>query len=378
MTSFQILMSIALAMALLWMYFRLPVSDHPVSLILNAFSGLLFPLEHDGRPTPAAKVTDESLYPGVEPPPNTSNTHGEIEYLDGDIPVVHWYEEVKGSIYHFVTAGDPAKEAILIVPGLPESWWAFHNQITHFCNDYYVVAIDMKGYGQSDKRLHLDYSNPAMAEDVAALMDRLGITYFNLMGHDRGAVLTDHLTHVSSLRGRILRYVRMQQSFNEPHGHPKPPHFLLKTKFGECLFRSKNFVSIVYKGWFPSSLSESTIRRLRYEFTFRGTAAALRRYFSTTNFEIELADRHAFLFQSMTMPMLLLQARYDKGQHPEEYDRSADFVTDGRVQFIHSDHFLHLENPVSTNRAIRDFFRETAKASVETESEVSPVRASAS
>ena len=248
---------------------------------------------------------------------------------------------------------------ILIVPGLPESWWAFHHQIADLSEDHYVIAIDMKGFGQSDKRLDLDYSNPTMAEEVASLMDTLGIERFNIMGHDRGAVLTDHLTHVPALKGRILRYVRMQQSFNEPHGKPKPKHWLLKTGFGEALLRSRNFVNIIYRGWFPSSLSESDMRRLNYEFRFEGTAKAIRKYFETTNFDMELADRHAFLFQSMTMPMLILQARYDKGQHPEEYEQSPDFVHDGRVQFIHADHFLHLENPLATNRAIRQFFQET-------------------
>ena len=284
-------------------------------------------------------------YGGTTPPPHTSSRHGEIEYLDGDIPATHWFEEVMGGIYHFVTAGDPANEAMLIVPGLPESWWAFHHQIADFSQDYYVIAIDMKGFGQSDKRLQLDYTNPTMAREVAALMDRLGIEKFNMMGHDRGAVLSDHLTHVPALKGRILRYVRMQQSFNEPHGEPKPPHFLMKTKYGEALFKSRNFVSVIYRGWFPSSLSVSTIRRLDSEFTFKGTGEAVREYFKSTDFEIELADRHNFLFKSMTMPMLILQAWYDKGQHPAEYDCSADFVSDARVHFIHANHFLHLENP---------------------------------
>lgn len=358
MTTFQILFTIFFGLVLCLKFLRLPVSDSPFSVVVNALSGFIIPKVHTGKPTPALQLTDDMRYRGTTPPPNTANKHGEIEYLEGDIKVTHWYEEVRGSIYHFVTAGDPSREAVLIAPGLPESWWAFHHQIADLSSDYYVIAIDMKGYGQSDKRLHLDYTNPGMAEDVAALMDRLGIKHFNIMGHDRGTALTDHLPNVSSLKGRILRYVRMQQSFNEPHGDPVPPHHLLKTKFGTALFKSKNFVPIIYKAWFPSSLSDSTMQRLEYEFKFKGTAEAMSKYFETTNFGIELADRHDFLFKSMTMPMLLLQATYDKGQHPEEYDRSADFVSNARVQFIHANHFLHLENPVATNRAIRKFFAE--------------------
>jgi pimeloyl-ACP methyl ester carboxylesterase len=369
MTSFLIMFSVLVGvLGLLWIRYRMPVSDKPISILLNGLSGFFFSREHYGKPTPAPEFTDDMRYKGTTPPPNTSNRHGEIEYLKGDIPVIHWFEEARGSIFHFVTAGDPANEAVVIVPGLPESWWAFHHQIADLSSDYYVIAMDSKGYGQSDKRLHLDYTNPGMAADVAALMDKLGIDKFNMMGHDRGTVVTDHMTNVPALKGRILRYVRMQQSFNEPHGEPVPPHHIMKTKFGESLFRSTNFVSFIYRAWFPSNLSESTISRLEYEFSFRGTAAAMRKYFATTNFDIELKDRQDYLFKSMTMPMLILQAMYDKGQHPAEYDRSPDFVTNARVQFIHANHFLHLENPVDTNRAIRKFFAEqqvTSQAKLE-------------
>lgn len=365
MTLLPTLFVVACGMAMIWMYFRLQTSDSVVSILLNGLSGLVMPAAHVGRPTPAATMNEDLRYVGTTPPPHTANKHGEIEYLDGDIPVTHWYEDAGGSIYHFVTAGDPANEVLLIVPGLPESWWAFHHQIADLSSDYYVIAIDMKGYGQSDKRLTLDYTNQTMAQEVSELLDKLGIATFNMMGHDRGAVLTDNMTNVDALRGRILRYIRMQQSFNEPHGKPEPPHFLLKTKFGEALFQCRNFVSIIYQGWFPSNLSPSTLKRLDYEFRFKGTAPALRKYFETTNFAIELEDRHRRLFKSMTMPMLILQSWYDKGQHPEEYDRSADFVSDARVQFIHANHFFHLEDPAATNHAIRKFFAETEPAATQ-------------
>ncbi len=343
-----------------WLRYRLPVSAHPLSVLLNGISGMLFPYSHRGRATPSARMAADMRYPAVTPPPHTANLHGEIEYLHGDVEVTHWYAETSGGVYHLVTAGDPGNEAFIFVPGLPESWWAFHHQIADLCADYYVVAIDMKGYGQSDKRLNLDYTNPAMAAEVAELADQLGLHCFNLAGHDRGAVLTDHMTHVAALKGRILRYVRMQQSFNEPHGKPKPPHFLMKTRFGEGMFSARNFVTVLYCGWFPSNLSPATLQRLDYEFRFQGTAQALRKYFATTNFETELADRHSYLFKSMDMPTLLLQGWYDKGQHPEEYAHAADYVPDARVQFVQANHFFHLENPQSTNRAIRQFLAETA------------------
>ncbi len=375
MTTIQIILSILAAMFCMWVFLRLPYSDSPISILLNALSGFFVTNEHKGKPSAAIEMSDDiKRYKGATPPANTSNVHGEIEYLVSGIPATHWYEEVNDCTYHFVTAGDPSNEAILFVPGLPESWWAFHQQMSELSSDYYVIAMDSRGFGQSDKRLDLDYTNPAMAKDVAALMDKLGIEQFNMAGHDRGAVITDHMTNVPSLKGRILRYVRMQQSFNEPHGSPVPPHKLMGSRFGQALFGCKNFCSVLYRAWFPSYLSESTMNRLEYEFGFKGTAAAQSKYFRTTNFDLELADRHDFLFKSMTMPMLILQGRYDKGQHPEEYDRCVDFVSDARVQFIHANHFFHLENPTATNHAFRRFLSEKSTNSLSTLSQNTSIK----
>ena len=338
-------------------YRRLAAKSPPPPLfhMLNSVYGLLRPDCHTGRPTPAPRIAEEMRYPPVEPPPDTASRHGEIEVLPDGTEATHWYAEAAGVTWHFVTAGDPGGEAVLMLHGLPESWWAFHHQVGDLAKDRYVIALDCKGYGQSDKRLDLDYRAATMAVETAALLDALGVERFHIVAHDRGAVLADHMTAVASLDGRILRYVRMQQSFNEPHGDPRPPHALFATRLGEANFKSRNIIGIVYEKVMPTGLTPSTLKRLDYEFKFRGVAEAVRRYFGVNNFDIEYRDRHESLFAHMTMPILILQGRWDPGQHPEEYARSSEFAPDLRVEFVEASHFSHLENPTAVNGAIRRF-----------------------
>jgi haloacetate dehalogenase len=56
-----------------------------------------------------------------------------------------------------------------------------------------VVVPDMRGYGHSDKpRVEPDHSQQSkrvVADDFAALMDRLGHWSFDVVGHDRGALV---------------------------------------------------------------------------------------------------------------------------------------------------------------------------------------------
>ena len=100
-----------------------------------------------------------------------------------------------------------------------------------------------------------------------------------------------------------------------------------------------------------SSCSQKT----RIVLALKGVAEAVRRYFQVNNFDIEHRDRHESLFAHMTMPILILQGRWDPGQHPEEYARSSEFAANLRVEFVEANHFAHLENPVACNRAIRRF-----------------------
>ena len=345
-------------LGLIYQYMGSRKPPPPPFHIINSIHGLLFPDFHTGRPTVNPMMTESLRYPEVPRPPDTANLHGEIERLEDGTLATHWYAEAAGVTWHFVTAGDVSKPSVLMLHGLPESWWAFHHQISALAENYYVIAMDCKGYGQSDKRLNLDYSASGMAKETAEFLDVIGVEKFHIVAHDRGAVIADHMTAVEGLKDRILSYVRMQQSFNEPHGEPRPPHGMFGSKLGEGNFAFRGVIDTIYDKVMVSGLNESTKKRLNYEFKFKGIPQAVRRYFQSNNFDLELADRHDFLFKHMTMPMLILQGKYDPGQHPEEYARSHEFAENLRVEFVEASHFSHIENPEAVNEAILRFLAE--------------------
>ena len=144
-------------------------------------------------------------YPGCPPYPGASNQHGEIEKL-ADLEVTHWFVEAVRSRYHFVTAGDPNSPTVVLLHGLPETWYAWHHQIADLARDRFVIAPDLKGYGQSEKRLDSDYDFPHCAFEMATLLEKIGVEEFDLVGHDRGAVLGDHLFNMPGGFGQRIRH----------------------------------------------------------------------------------------------------------------------------------------------------------------------------
>jgi len=311
----------------------------------------------EGRVREDATLTADMRYPHPERYPlGAENAHGEVEML-GDVEAVHWYADADGITWHFVTTGDPTNEPFVLVHGFPESWFTFHNQMRDLSDQFYCIGVDVIGNGQSDKRTDLDYRYSSIAASLAKLLDVIGVERFNLGGHDRGSVISDHLLNVDGMEGRIMRYVRMQQSANEPHGEPKPPHKLFANPMFPMLMRWTGFPRIAYaaSAYRVDGITPEVLSRLDHECKFEGIAEASPRQFDHTSLEQELEDRHEFVFSKMTMPVLFLQGRFDPGQHPEEYENTPNYVADGRVRFIDGNHFFQLGAPDATTAAMREF-----------------------
>jgi epoxide hydrolase 4 len=64
---------------------------------------------------------------------------------------------------------------MIFLHGFPDFWFGWRHQIKEFSQDYYVVAIDQRGYGQSDRPEKLtNYDVNEMVEDVHQLVKKLG------------------------------------------------------------------------------------------------------------------------------------------------------------------------------------------------------------
>jgi pimeloyl-ACP methyl ester carboxylesterase len=96
--------------------------------------------------------------------------------------VEHHTASVNGTILHYVCAGAKGSP-ILLVHGFPESWWAFHKLIPLLAKTHRVVAVDLRGFGDSDNKPG-DYDSTATAEDLHQLIQTLGLGPVHLAGQD--------------------------------------------------------------------------------------------------------------------------------------------------------------------------------------------------
>ena len=295
--------------------------------------------------------------PDSGPPP--TNTDGELEQL-GDVTAEHRFVAAPGDsetvMWHYVQAGDPSAPTIVFLHGVPDSWWQWHYALESLSDDYHCVAIDLKGYGQSDKRTG-DYRQAGVAVQLQSLLDTIGISEFALVTHDRGTPPGDHL--VSALGDRVTGYARGQQHLwhLNPRLHPQQSLFTSEDATA-ILTDARRFVTTAYTWLTSKPVADTDILRTIEEFSHPGIASAVPRYFHSSSFRQEWIDRRTELIRSWRAPVLLLQGTDDPLQ-PREFYTDADVLamlpSGSDVHLFDTGHFWPFEAPQDSVAVIRAF-----------------------
>ncbi len=95
------------------------------------------------------------------------------------------------------TGGNKAKPALVLIHGFPQSHVMWRRVADALQSHFFLVMPDLRGYGDSSKLPassdHAQASKRAMAADIVAVLDQLGIMQAYVCGHDRGARVAHRL-----------------------------------------------------------------------------------------------------------------------------------------------------------------------------------------
>lgn len=94
------------------------------------------------------------------------------------------YTESNGIRLHYVEGGEGTP--LVLIPGWPETWWAYHKVMPLLATRYKVIVLDIRGMGSSEKP-ESGYDKKNMAKDVYELIQKLNYSKVHICGHDIGA-----------------------------------------------------------------------------------------------------------------------------------------------------------------------------------------------
>jgi pimeloyl-ACP methyl ester carboxylesterase len=124
-------------------------------------------------------------------------------------PWRHREVSANGIQLHFAERGQGP--LVVLAHGFPEFWWCWRHQLVGLAEaGFRVVAVDLRGYGDSDKPPR-GYDLWTLAGDLAGLIRALGCREATVVGHSVGGLVGWSL---AALRPRLVRSLVV---LNTPH-----------------------------------------------------------------------------------------------------------------------------------------------------------------
>ncbi|HEV7206757.1 MAG TPA: alpha/beta hydrolase [Jatrophihabitans sp.] len=117
-------------------------------------------------------------------------------------PWTHRTVRANGIALHVAELG--TGPLVLLLHGFPQFWWGWHQQLIDLADaGYRAVAVDLRGYGASDKPPR-GYDTPTLAADMAALVTSLGEADAMIVGNDVGGTLA---WSIAARHPRVVRSI---------------------------------------------------------------------------------------------------------------------------------------------------------------------------
>jgi pimeloyl-ACP methyl ester carboxylesterase len=271
--------------------------------------------------------------------------------------LVHHTRTVGGVTWHWVEAGEG--DPVVLLHGLPESWQCWRPQLPVLATQFRALAIDLKGYGRSDKG-EGDYTPRNVARELVALLDDLGIGRFRLAGHDWGSIIGDHVCE--QVPDRVERYMRCCISLHryDPRNTLQHQTFAADPDaLTRLMRRPEGFI----RTWVLSACKpglepdEATVREMIAEWSHPGLAEAVPRYFRDIRRNVPVD------YSKLTMPVVYVHGEHDPRQ-PVDYACGMEEHVPGleAILLIDSGHFVTIERPEEMSRALMCFFNSVLSA----------------
>lgn len=285
---------------------------------------------------------------------------------DLDSLIEHHLIKTNGITLHVVTAGPAEGQPVVLLHGFPEFWYGWKEQIPALAAaGYRVIVPDQRGYNQSDKPKGIkEYVIYKMVDDIVGLIEALGYTRANIIGHDWGAIVAWSLA--------ILHPERVEKLgiLNVPH--PVVFQNTLRSNIGQ-LFKSWYVFSFQIPGlpeWIMSmgdySSAANMIKRTGKPTTF--SDADLEKYKAAWRHEGALTGMinwyRAYIQKPPTrpenvrlaMPTLMIWGAQDQFLSVVMAQPSIEFCDDGKLVIIEdATHWVQHDAPERVNGLLLDF-----------------------
>jgi pimeloyl-ACP methyl ester carboxylesterase len=274
------------------------------------------------------------------------------ENLDlADVPKPGSMIRLDGVDIHYVDRGQG--RPLVLIHGLGGSICNFRYNIPALSERLRVVALDLKGFGYSERPTAGDYSLAAQARLVGELMDRLGIPRAAVLGHSMGGAIALRLAATAPEKvDRLILVGSAPPGRMVPRFAASPPlPSLLRLGTALVLHQPRLREMVLRQGFYdPAFLSPEMLEEFRRIARIRGSTNAIASLLS------DAARDDPIDLSRVSQPVLLLWGRHDRWTSLRLARWLADRIPNARLQVIErARHMVLEERADEANEAILSF-----------------------
>ena len=275
----------------------------------------------------------------------------------------HEYIISNGVKLHYVTQGEGP--LMLMLHGFPEFWYSWRHQIPEFAKNYKVVALDLRGYNESDKPPQQSaYVMSEFIKDVEGVIKGLGYERCVLVGHDWGGVIAwcFAYAHPEMLERLMVLNIPHPAKFAEGL---RTPQQLLRSSYAfffqlprlpELLLKAGNYQAIgnafTAMAINKSAFTPADIEAYKNAASRRGALTAMLNYYRNAFFTTFGQGDWSIL----QVPTLMIWGEKDTALRNELTYETEKYVRDFQIRYIpNCSHWVQQEQPELVNQYMREF-----------------------
>ncbi|KAL4439753.1 hypothetical protein ABPG75_002754 [Micractinium tetrahymenae] len=278
---------------------------------------------------------------------------------------------------HAATHGlGSGKPLLVLLHGFPETWAAWRHQIKEFAGQYEIVALDLRGFGDSGAPKDVRaYTLDKLCSDVAAVIAAAGHTTCHLVGHGWGGAVAWHFAvlHPSLVERLVVLCCPHPAAFYDPQRFDRKQidkgAFSMLCQYSglpEAMLRHGDFRELDRMltkpptgALTPGAFTEQDVARYKAALARPGRLTAalgwVRAAFrAATKWDLPALDKP--LYTPVTAPTLLLYAEHDGFVLPQMYQANEKLVE--KLSLVRLDgcsHWAQQDKPELVNHLIHSF-----------------------
>ncbi|XP_014239478.1 epoxide hydrolase 4-like isoform X2 [Cimex lectularius] len=271
----------------------------------------------------------------------------------------HSYIKIKGVKLHYVDAGPKSKPLLILLHGFPDCWISWRYQIPELAGHFRVVALDLKGFGDSDKpESTYNYQITNIIEEICEFVSILGYRRCTLIGHDIGALIGWFIVHTNP--DIVDKFVSISAPHPDFYWDTIPSSYKINSRWVEfcqlpflpeksAMDEDLKLLNLLHSHLGKSVEDQSILAAYRYSFSRRDWIGALN-YFRVLPF---WRLRRKEVYQ---VAALLIVGNKDNAVQMESIIKSCDYFEKFAIKIVNdAGHYPHQEKALEINQILKNY-----------------------